>query len=74
MPTASDRLMGKGPKLIREMNQRVLFDSLLSQGPSTRPGLARVSGLSQPTVIAALNELVDARITKIGRASCRERV
>ena len=62
MPTASDRLMGKGPKLIREMNQRVLFDSLLSQGPSTRPELARASGLSQPTVIAALNELVDARL------------
>ena len=62
MSTASDRLMGKGPKLIREMNQRVLFDSLLSQGPSTRPGLARASGLSQPTVIAALNELVDARL------------
>ena len=36
--------------------------SLLSQGPSTRPELARASGLSQPTVIAALNELVDARL------------
>lgn len=41
MSTASDRLMGKGPKLIREMNQRVLFDSLLSQGPSTPVAVSR---------------------------------
>lgn len=62
MPAVGDRLMGKGPKLIREMNQRLLFDSLLQRGPATRPDLARASGLSQPTVIAALNELVEAQL------------
>ncbi|RRD45880.1 ROK family transcriptional regulator [Tessaracoccus sp. OH4464_COT-324] len=62
MPTTDGQPTGKGPKLIREMNQRVLFDSLLRQGPTTRPELARASGLSQPTVIAALNELVEARL------------
>ncbi|MDO5082696.1 MAG: ROK family protein [Arachnia propionica] len=62
MSAGGDRLLGKGPKLIREMNQRVLFDTLLSQGASTRPALARASGLSQPTVIAALNEMEEAQL------------
>lgn len=49
-----------GPKLIRIMNQRTLLRILFEQGTMTRPELSAASGLSQPTVIAALEELLTA--------------
>lgn len=45
------------PSLLREMNQRLLLDRLFTQGPATRPQLGKDAGLSQPTVIAALDGL-----------------
>jgi predicted NBD/HSP70 family sugar kinase len=45
------------PSLLREMNQRLLLDRLFTVGPATRPQLAKDAGLSQPTVIAALDGL-----------------
>src|SRR4051794_3466892 len=45
------------PSLLREMNQRLLLDRLFADGPATRPQLAKDTGLSQPTVIAALDGL-----------------
>ncbi|MDR2988678.1 MAG: ROK family protein, partial [Nocardiopsaceae bacterium] len=45
------------PSLLREMNQRLLLDMLFTGGPATRPQLAKATGLSQPTVIAALSDL-----------------
>jgi predicted NBD/HSP70 family sugar kinase len=51
------------------MNQRLLLELLFSSGPITRPQLARLSGLSQPTVIAALADLEDAGLVKaVGHA------
>ena len=48
---------GVAPSLLREMNQRLLLDRLFTVGSATRPQLARDTGLSQPTVIAALDDL-----------------
>jgi predicted NBD/HSP70 family sugar kinase len=48
---------GVAPSLLREMNQRLLLDRLFTDGSATRPQLARDTGLSQPTVIAALDDL-----------------
>jgi DNA-binding transcriptional ArsR family regulator len=48
---------GVAPSLLREMNQRLLLDRLFTVGAATRPQLARDTGLSQPTVIAALDDL-----------------
>ena len=45
------------PSMLRRMNQRLLLDLLLRGGPAIRPQLARGSGLSLPTVIAALRGL-----------------
>jgi len=51
------------------MNQRLLLELLFSTGPATRPQLARLSGLSQPTVIAALADLEDAGLVRaVGHA------
>jgi predicted NBD/HSP70 family sugar kinase len=51
------------------MNQRLLLELLFSSGPVTRPQLARLSGLSQPTVIAALADLEKAGLVKaVGHA------
>ena len=57
------------PSVLRTMNQRLLLDLLFSSGPVTRPQLAKLSGLSQPTVIAALADLEDAGLVKaVGHA------
>jgi predicted NBD/HSP70 family sugar kinase len=52
------------PSLLREMNQRLLLDHLFSGGPAIRPQLARDTGLSLPTVIAALNGLEDVGLVR----------
>lgn len=48
---------GVAPSQLREMNQRLLLDRLFREGPAARPQLARDVGLSQPTVIAAIEGL-----------------
>jgi predicted NBD/HSP70 family sugar kinase len=50
--------------MLRRMNQRLLFDLLLRGGPAIRPQLARGSGLSLPTVIAALRGLEQAGLVR----------
>src|SRR5947209_6378800 len=56
-PATSRFSAAVAPSLLREMNQRLLLDRLFTEGPATRPQLARDAGLSQPTVIAALDGL-----------------
>ncbi|HWG23908.1 ROK family transcriptional regulator [Actinospica sp.] len=52
------------PSLLRRMNQRLLLDRLFAHGPATRPRLARETGLSLPTVIAALRDLEHAGLVR----------
>lgn len=52
------------PWLLRRMNQRLLLDRLFAHGPAIRPQLARETGLSLPTVIAALRDLEDAGLVR----------
>jgi predicted NBD/HSP70 family sugar kinase len=60
------------PSLLREMNQRLLLDRLFDHGPATRPKLARDAGLSQPTVIAALDGLERAGLVVAGPAELQQ--
>jgi predicted NBD/HSP70 family sugar kinase len=53
------------PSLLRQMNQRLLLDRLFSHGPAIRPRLARDTGLSLPTVIAALHDLEKAGLVRL---------
>jgi predicted NBD/HSP70 family sugar kinase len=45
--------------LVRALNERSLLDLLRSEGPASRVDLARVTGLSKPTISAALVNLVE---------------
>jgi predicted NBD/HSP70 family sugar kinase len=56
-PSAGRLTAAVAPSLLREMNQRLLLEKLFADGPATRPRLAKDAGLSQPTVIAALDGL-----------------
>lgn len=52
------------PPLLRQINQRALLDHLFAHGAATRPQLARSCHLSQPTVIAALDDLARAGLVR----------
>jgi len=53
------------PQLLRTMNERLLLDHLLAHGPASRGDLARVTGLSKPTVSAALAGLESAGLVRL---------
>ncbi|RSM46495.1 sugar kinase [Actinoplanes sp. ATCC 53533] len=46
------------------MNERAVFAEIFRLGTVSRPELARVTGLSKPTVAVALNNLVDAGLLR----------
>ncbi|GAA1563431.1 MULTISPECIES: ROK family transcriptional regulator [Kribbella] len=48
---------GARPRLIREINEQVLLDHIRRSGPISRTELAGLTGLSKPTVSAALSSL-----------------
>lgn len=52
------------PSLLRRMNQRLLLDRLFAYGPAIRAQLARDTGLSLPTVVAALRDLEEAGLVR----------
>jgi predicted NBD/HSP70 family sugar kinase len=53
------------PQLLRTMNERLLLDHLRVHGPASRGELAKATGLSKPTVSAALGGLESARLVKL---------
>jgi predicted NBD/HSP70 family sugar kinase len=53
------------PQLLRTMNERLLLDRLRINGPASRGNLAKVSGLSKPTVSAALSGLEEAGLVRL---------
>jgi predicted NBD/HSP70 family sugar kinase len=58
------------PRLLRAINERALLEDLRRVGPSSRPQLARIAGLSKPTVSQALGNLEAAGLVRlVGPAS-----
>src|SRR5262249_56060502 len=51
--------------LIRALNEQLLLDHVRSSGPYSRAELARVSGLSKPTVSLALVNLERAGLVRL---------
>ena len=61
---------GGTPRLLRAHNERTLLEHLRAAGPSSRPDLARIAGLSKPTVSQALANLEGAGLVRpVGPAS-----
>src|SRR5205809_4950388 len=57
------------PSLLRAINERTVLDLIHRQGPLSRAQVARVSGLSKPTVSLALTGLLEARLVReVGRS------
>jgi predicted NBD/HSP70 family sugar kinase len=62
--------IGGTPRLLRAHNERTLLEHLRDAGPSSRPDLARIAGLSKPTVSQALANLESAGLVRpVGPAS-----
>jgi predicted NBD/HSP70 family sugar kinase len=50
---------------LRAINERALLEALRAAGPSSRPQLARIAGLSKPTVSQALANLERAGLVRL---------
>ena len=58
------------PALLRELNERTVLDVIRDQAPISRADVARVAGLSKPTVSLALESLVEAGLVReVGMAA-----
>jgi predicted NBD/HSP70 family sugar kinase len=53
------------PSLIRAMNEQLLLEHIRQRGPCSRAELARVSGLSKPTVSLALTNVERAGLVQV---------
>jgi len=63
------RVTAGTPSLLRAINERSILDLIHDRGPLSRAQVARVSGLSKPTVSLALTGLLDARLVReVGRS------
>jgi len=58
-------LFAARPSLIRAINEQLLLEHIRQRGPSSRAELARVSGLSKPTVSLALGNVERAGLVRI---------
>src|SRR5690348_17524906 len=58
-------LVAARPSLIRAMNEQLLLEQIRQRGPCSRAELARVSGLSKPTVSLALDNVERAGLVRI---------
>jgi predicted NBD/HSP70 family sugar kinase len=57
------------PRLLRAINERGVLELIRSRGPLSRAQVARISGLSKPTVSLALGGLLDASLVReVGRS------
>src|SRR5947208_8182336 len=57
------------PSLLRAINERSVLDLIHRGGPLSRAQVARVSGLSKPTVSLALAGLLEAQLVReVGRS------
>ena len=62
---AGPRWAAARPSLIRTMNEQLLLEHIRQRGPCSRAELARVSGLSKPTVSLALGNVERAGLVRI---------
>ena len=64
MPNVRGPAPASRPQLLREMNEKVLLDLIRADGPLSRAELARLTGLSKPTVSLALANIDRAGLVR----------
>ena len=64
MAVVAGGLSAARPQLIRAMNEQVMLDHIRRAGPLSRADLARISGLSKPTVSLALANIERAGLVR----------
>jgi predicted NBD/HSP70 family sugar kinase len=63
------RVTAGTPSLLRAINERSVLELIHRRGPLSRAQVARVSGLSKPTVSLALTGLLESRLVReVGRS------
>lgn len=61
------------PSVLRSMNGRIVLERIAGDGPISRAELARVCGLSKPTVSSALTDFVASKaVREVGQTSGRQ--
>lgn len=65
MTAGAKGVTAAGPQLIRAMNEQVLLGYIRESGPLSRAELARMSGLSKPTVSLALANIERAGLVHV---------
>ncbi|WP_340401710.1 ROK family transcriptional regulator [Paenibacillus sp. FSL H8-0079] len=61
--------MAGTPQYIRNLNENLIMDALITQGTMSRADISRQTGLSKPTVSSAVEHLIDRNLVKeTGRA------
>ena len=69
MASMSSAITAGTPSLLRAINERAVLDLIHNRGPLSRAQVARVSGLSKPTVSLALAGLLDSGlVNEVGRS------
>src|ERR1700761_4192249 len=62
---APSGLSAARPRLIRALNEQLLLEHIRASGPCSRAELARLSGLSKPTVSLALANIEKAGLVRL---------
>src|SRR5258708_12677384 len=67
LPAPAGQLNGQAarPQLIRALNEQLLLSHIRQVGPCSRADLARISGLSKPTVSQALANVERSGLVRI---------
>src|SRR5690242_21961955 len=52
------------PNLLRELSEQAILETIFREGPITRPEIAERTNISKPTVSAAVDRLVKARLVQ----------
>ncbi|MDQ0720877.1 ROK family protein [Paenibacillus amylolyticus] len=61
--------MAGTPQFIRNLNENLIMDALITQGTMSRADISRQTGLSKPTVSLAVEHLIDRNLVmEMGRA------
>ncbi|OMF17624.1 hypothetical protein BK131_06610 [Paenibacillus amylolyticus] len=61
--------MAGTPQYIRNLNENLIMDALITQGTMSRADISRQTGLSKPTVSSAIEHLIDRNLVReTGRA------